>query len=93
MSEIALCLKGMAVSGKEIGIGSAELITCVAINECPVREEVSPRVICQEDMPAGNFSESQWPDLHYNARVRIHNQKMTVAARAMAERKTLGHLS
>ena len=26
-------------------------------------------------------------------RVRIHNQNMTVAARAMAERKTFGHLS
>jgi hypothetical protein len=26
-------------------------------------------------------------------RVRIHNQNMTTAARAQAERKTLGHLS
>ena len=39
---------------------------------------------CQK-VPQGNLPES--------ARVRTHNQNMTVAARAMAERKISPHLS
>lgn len=38
---------------------------------------------------AATTTESQ----HAAIRVRIHNQEMTVAARAMAERKTLGQRS
>ncbi len=69
MSEITGFLKGMTLLSKEAGIRAAEFITGVAINECPVSQEVSSRVIYHEDTLVRQFSKSQWPDLHYDASI------------------------
>ena len=45
------------------------------------RPRLEPRILVED------------ADLSHHARLRTHSQKSTVAARAMADRKTVGHRS
>ncbi len=64
------------------------------------QRSVSPFLIASSDHHAGSALTAAGRSVHphhrkcqSSARLRTHNQKMTVAARQMAEKKTFGHLS